>query len=118
MTHTPGPWHLHDAFGNQDGVGVYRGETQIAGVFGRSRDDLPRQEADAETHANARLIAAAPDLLNALKMQVTYRMRDGSPCGCPAGREEDEPTGTMPLHHSTSCQMLRDALANVEGRAE
>jgi hypothetical protein len=52
-THTPGPWQFDtdsDTIDSADG-------RQLAGVFG------PKLEA----HANARLIAAAPELLAALE---------------------------------------------------
>ena len=50
----------------------------------------------------------------ALKAQASWKMRDGSPCACPAGNEEDEPKDKMPTVHSTGCQMLRAALALTE----
>ena len=58
---------------------------------------------DEETHAG--------ELLEALRFQVSWIMRDGSPCCCPAGKDEDEPKGKMPTQHSTACQMIRTALA-------
>ena len=70
----------------------------------------------AEDEANARLIAAAPELLAALKFQASWEMRDGSPCACPAGENEAEPKGKMPLIHSTACGYLRAAIAQAEGR--
>ncbi len=72
---------------------------------------------DVRGEANARLIAAAPDLLVALKIIAPWRMRDGSPCFCPAGRDEDELKGEMPTMHSTACDMGRAAIAKVEGRS-
>lgn len=59
MTHTPGPWSY---IGNGDVVAksdkYCGGEKDIASVFLTVND---------EDEANARLIAAAPDLLEALK---------------------------------------------------
>ena len=52
----------------------------------------------------------------ALEMQIQWRMRDGSPCACPAGRNEDEPRGKMPTLHSTACEDLRAALALAKGQ--
>ena len=66
--------------------------------------------------ANARLITASPDLLRALKFQASWTMRDGTPCACPAGSDECEPKGKMPTMHSTSCEMLRAAIAKAKGQ--
>lgn len=54
--HTPGPWDV-----NEGDFGIYQLETsdQIAEVFSH--------HPPAELEANARLIAAAPELLEALK---------------------------------------------------
>lgn len=63
MKHTPGPWRISTALGN-DGGGSYRHEIDPCGVtiyqhlLGRT---VP------EIQANARLIAAAPEMLEALK---------------------------------------------------
>ena len=61
IPHTPGPWH-HEADGH---TGAVKTETKqlIASVFG----DDPECHEDARQIANARLIAAAPDLLAAAK---------------------------------------------------
>jgi hypothetical protein len=71
----------------------------------------------AQDQANADLISAAPDLYKALRSQVHWRMRDGSPCCCPLGEDEDEPKGEMPTGHATNCEELRAALAKAEGKA-
>jgi len=54
MGHTPGPWRVnaHD---------ICAGSDAVAGVYGTTG------YAPEEAQANARLIAAAPDLLAALK---------------------------------------------------
>lgn len=55
MSHTPGPWHL-DPF------------RKYANVHGEVMSHLARVPIDtAEAEANARLIAAAPDLLEACR---------------------------------------------------
>lgn len=68
--HTPGPWHAYPA-DYQGGpadlhpifvVGPSEFHTVAQVRAGNEDDDLP-----AQTAANARLIAAAPDLLDALK---------------------------------------------------
>jgi len=54
--HTPGPWNIRDA------RGLLMGQSESAGSPLR----------DPEVEANARLIAAAPDLLAALKTCLHY----------------------------------------------
>jgi len=70
MTHTPGPWQqFTDTY--EDGpqvsvgraLGNHRTPQYVATICGWGQDF----ETDTEQQANARLIAAAPDLLNALK---------------------------------------------------
>ena len=66
MSHTPGPWVV----GNQDPLnfGKQRGNgtEPIGFVYGPSFPE--RSELGREALSNARLIAAAPELLEALKM--------------------------------------------------
>ena len=81
--HTPGPWTVHPRF--DDGAEV-RSRAQVAwcgvaSTYGASGD----QTIDAaEACANARLIAAAPDLLAACEGAVNMCPRDCTPgwyCG-------------------------------------
>lgn len=64
MTHTPGPWSVHDGH-------VWSGEYDSADVplFRPAREyrRWGREVSHEEHEANARLIAAAPDLLEALR---------------------------------------------------
>ena len=75
--HTPGPWHLAE--------NTWNGDVVILGKSSRpDRSDkiavFPRGECENE-EANARLIAAAPELLEACKVcQVRVFMHDGSTC--------------------------------------
>lgn len=70
-THTPGPWSVHRPYQAQfesSGFFVFTDDGRGNGVH------IPAFEEDgAEAAANARLIAAAPDLLTALR-----RIADGS----------------------------------------
>ena len=54
--YTPGPWEAC-------GCTIYSGETRIGQTWDADHDGLPTPEMEA----NARLIAAAPDLLTALE---------------------------------------------------
>jgi len=56
--HTPGPWELHLGYN-----GAFRIEKDGVVITDRG----PYLDRHLEMHANARLIAAAPDLLEALK---------------------------------------------------
>ena len=103
MSHTPGPLHasLTEHIG---GYSIRKAGGQRVGV--------------AWTAEDAQLWASAPELVAALSLLAPWAMRDGTPCYCTAGKDEDEPQGTMPTLHSTACEVARAALARVkiEGR--
>jgi hypothetical protein len=65
-THTPGPWYVRDEHPEKStfNVGTITGEAYVGEVAVVFRTKLL---AEPEHLANARLIAAAPDLLAALK---------------------------------------------------
>ena len=67
-THTPGPWDIGPMEGNQ-GVRIWQtdNDKNVKAIIGFVIQRKPSRELDAETEANARLIAAAPDMLAALK---------------------------------------------------
>jgi hypothetical protein len=71
MRHTPGPWQTdqaeHDA-PYQD-IRIHAGKGSICCVW---IDDAPLHDYNAEQRANARLIAAAPEMLEALKRAHTW----------------------------------------------
>ena len=66
--HTPGPWKTRDPSSVYDALGRYI--HQGSGTM-PEHHSLPREEAAA----NARLIAAAPDLLEALKGMLEWARR-------------------------------------------
>lgn len=70
MEHIKGPWKIKFEFNVEDTNG-----RTIASCGGYS-DNCRVQEVDAENKANARLIAAAPDLLEALRPFAQFA------CGC------------------------------------
>jgi len=92
VTHTPGPW----SFSPQKGT---RGHCYMAQVWGPDGNNLATIEStqDAEeATANARLISAAPDLLEAAKhAAMEWRLH---------GQLTD------------SCRELEAALAKAEGK--
>lgn len=73
--HTPGPWHTDDAPEHAIAVCTNSGET-VADVF-------PNADAQSgvTTYANARLIAAAPELLEALKDLAKRHATTVKECG-------------------------------------
>jgi hypothetical protein len=80
MSHTPGPWVL-------DGDDIIERTGFLGGVYVAHKDSGRVAEAfvncrvttDDECRANARLIAAAPDLLNALKTLASVAESRGIP---------------------------------------
>lgn len=70
--HTPAPWAFMPGKDHHDNVfTVGRPHRRIASVFAAS-------EVDDENAANARVIAAAPDMLAALKMVLQHGRIDDS----------------------------------------
>lgn len=87
--HTPGPWRVTDLASQPI---IYAGEMRIADVrgwgfligTGRGGQKLPAAEAVSILAANANLIAAAPDLLEALAtMARQHEDECGFRCECP-----------------------------------
>ena len=63
--HTPGPWEINGSFIVKDCYGKVICETDV------SMYHPPKRLGVDEVWANTRLIAAAPDLLNALETALT-----------------------------------------------
>ena len=77
--HTPAPWQIEWNVA-QGGEGHYIKDSQDTGELSRIAAVLFHDDADGETRANARLLAAAPDLLEAL-IQITCQLeRVGDTC--------------------------------------
>ena len=74
MPHTPGPWNTIWESGTHI-IDANAGKTDIAHVINRGNPDT--------TEANARLIAAAPELLEALQMVNAFYSE---------GVDEEDPT--------------------------
>jgi hypothetical protein len=86
--HTPGPWHLDETFVDGKWGNPSRWVCEIVGPDNsRIVADIPEyrtyEEDAAELEANARLIAAAPELLQTLQMvESVYRkncVNEGEP---------------------------------------
>lgn len=115
--HTPEPWETEYSDGHTTQIKSTVTLETIADVDTHALTDDGYVLGGAEYEANANLIAAAPELLAALEMLMSWTMRDGTPCCCAAGKDEDEQKGKMPTMHSTACEDSRAAIAKAHGRA-
>ena len=99
--HTPGPWEV--AYQDKNGQSVVKGEhIEVATCWHHCVGSIEK-----EMHANARLIAAAPELLEALRMFVVwYGLRDKHDTLLPPKMQEAE-----------LAQAMR-AIAKAEGTPE
>jgi hypothetical protein len=95
MSHTPGPWSTGQYPINDYAYAIYGVDNSKIGVV--EKFDAPYK---AEEEANARLIAAAPDLYIALKS--LYALVEGE---CPSLLEND--------HHA---MLAFNAIAKAEGK--
>lgn len=85
--HTPGPWAFAlEADGGFEITGV-GGHQKSFGYVICARGEHRKSD---ETHANAKLIAAAPDLLNALElaMATLERVKPSRPCDSTQGTRD------------------------------
>lgn len=97
-THTAGPWHI-DGMGNLTGAVAITAGEQIDGPDFQREHMLAEVYGDA-SEPNARLIAAAPDLYEALRKILRHIPKDAGGCSL----SDDE-------------HRARAALAKAEGRA-
>lgn len=98
MAHTPGPWTMHQ-WGDND-YEINDAEGTVCNVPGFDDDTVDREKAEP----NARLIAAAPELLDRLKSMVS-----GAECECDTADEE---------HPLCDICWSRQVIAKAEGRSE
>ena len=69
IPHTPGPWKIRGRFDFVQDLGVYGG--YYIGSTRGNNEDLP-DRVKTQDEANARLIAAAPEMLTALKCVAEF----------------------------------------------
>jgi hypothetical protein len=92
--HTPGPWKVEPG----GFVGGPVGKGRVCQTWNKFEQDFPNAE------ANARLIAAAPDLLSAAKAKLAACRMDG---GCESVQDDE--------YCSYECVALASAIAKAEG---
>lgn len=80
-THTPGPWNVGPMEGSQ-GLRIWQtdNDNNIKGIIGFAIQRKPSRELDAETEANALLMAAAPELLENLRQLCELLESIGHDC--------------------------------------
>ena len=109
--HTPGPWRIDSKDDSHvvAGHGPATMSVAVASFSGVSPDD--------EDKANARLIAAAPDLLEALE-ELENVLHHAGPCQCCTGNSESRSQlrGRNEDGHEAGCCVLRAraAIARAE----
>jgi len=104
MKHTPGPWRIISGDGeNQRRIISNSQVCTVALVFS---DPKKHKRGEPWNHANAHLIAAAPDLLEACESLVAYIERDFDP------GNDDRLTGAFLLAY----EKVKNAIAKAEGK--
>lgn len=120
--HTPGPWICAAGHGNQSlclesSDGMVLGNVRAFAPSGETRHDIEVQMRWEEGFANARLIAAAPELLEALQgMLETFGLRQGATqlVRHPVHGEMYEPVNQALID---VCDQARAAVSKVTGSA-
>src|SRR4051812_30070296 len=79
LKHTKGKWSFYPKYQGEHIVSIKSGNTVVADVMGETSEEVTKEEA----LSNAKLIAAAPDLLEALE-QVKMLHLDNE-CNYPEG---------------------------------
>jgi hypothetical protein len=108
QTHTPGPWEVN----LETGEITANGPVVLGTIYGA--DDFPCNENDIteECNANARLIAAAPELLDALQDLWQFVLDNtGDDCGCVMA---DYPVGIYASGPCSHCK-AKAAIAKAKG---
>jgi hypothetical protein len=114
MSHTPGPWiyDIHDGtfyiFTKADLEMVADGDPDKPGI-GRMRG-VGRGASSEEQEANARLIAAAPDMLAACKNLIDAAVTDSDACPICIHELTDHVSG-CPI------EVVAEAIAKAEGQS-
>lgn len=106
--HSPGPWSLAVS-ADRTPLVVAPGRSTGVAIIPFQRDEVCRQARIEETGANARLIAAAPDMLAALQYALKSMRQERD-------ARLRETTGTVGVH-AIAIGMAEAAIAKAEGRS-
>lgn len=114
MSHTKGPWRTGSLISYNGSTGepeafVYRLPPDHPEETAHNRICVRGSHSAMDCDADARLIAAAPELLEALK-QV------GNAYGCFAGCTASLAKSNECADHTYNCKKARSAIAKAEGR--
>jgi len=107
--HIPGPWQINHTNGGFAGI-AQTGYMPHATVFPRATNEAERNQWTDEAEANARLIAAAPDLLKWLQSFVD----NFSGTGIEGNTIRADPERIQGLLHAFG--NAKAVIAKVEGR--
>ena len=111
MAHTAGPWYV-GKHGDNDSDVCAEGGPLICSLRGGSADAC-----DLTADADARLIAAAPDLLAALdSIRSSLMELDDDGCGRPGGGWREMDATHVDELISNSLRLAIDVIAKAEGR--
>ena len=103
--HTPGPWEIHKDLGEPVPQYIYGADTTYVCAIKRVGRQPNSPDVIDTFNANARLIAAAPDLLAACKLALPWISACIDFTGCTA----KDPYGA-------DLEELRAAIAKAEGK--
>lgn len=113
--HTPGPWEVDAAYGwIEHSVWPAKAHAQVVARNGESMTPVARCQSNAratDNHANARLIAAAPELLAALEEMVCWHAKREAALHAVSGGEGLLPIGLQ----NAEVQQAMHAIAKATG---
>lgn len=108
VSHTPGPWIIEEPYTTDVMV---QGRDGLSPICECTISGIGEEQAEA----NARVIAAAPDLLSACRL-VLYGLRKGSVKSQPVLEGLDDPKATEYGMRSLE-EIIAEVVAKVDGRA-
>ena len=126
--HTPGPWKFDESWGavmsEGDSSHLVTPPPNKAGRLicpmwtGCNLAEMSDEERETD-HANARLIAAAPELLEALRMMAEGYAQyiEYAESMCAIGRGMSHPVVGNGVTHDAALRLARAAIAKAEGGA-
>ena len=111
VPHTPGPWLVTADEDDEEGYSV-----TVADALFDTVAQLTPQRKDGEELANARLIAAAPDLLELARQYASECAECGGDGTIEAGENIDKAAGMIPERQPCpDCAGIRAVIAKAEG---